>query len=134
MDLNYGDAAEAFRLRVRAFLAASWQPGERWGAELAAFTRAFRRAAVDEGFLYRSVPRRYGGSEQPVDAIAAQVIREEFVKARAPMEVPGNGVNMTVPTLLEWGTEEQRERFIRKTIEGHFLWGQGYSEPNSGSD
>lgn len=134
MDLNYGEDAEIFRRDVRAFLAAAWQPGVRKGADLADFTRAFRREAVAAGYLYRSVPRCYGGSEQPVDVIRAQVIREEFVRARAPMEVAGNGVNMTVPTLLESGTEEQRELFIRKTIEGDYLWGQGYSEPGSGSD
>jgi alkylation response protein AidB-like acyl-CoA dehydrogenase len=134
MDLSYGAEAEAYRGEVRAFLSAAWTPGERRGGELREFVRAFRREAIDRGFLYRGVPRRYGGSEQPVDVIKAQVIREEFGRARAPMEVGGNGVNMTVPTLLERGTEEQRGLFIRKTIEGDYIWGQGYSEPGSGSD
>lgn len=134
MDLGYGEAAEAFRKEVRAFLKETWQPAELRGGELREFVRGFRRAAIDRGYLYRSVPKRYGGSEQPVDVIRAQVIREEFAKARAPMEVPGNGVNMTVPTLLERGTEEQCELFVRKTIEGDYIWGQGYSEPGSGSD
>lgn len=134
MDLSYGAEAEAFRQDMRSFLAARWQPGERRKGELRDYVREFRRAAVDAGYLYRSVPKRYGGSEQPVDVIKAQVIREEFARARAPMEVGGNGVNMTVPTLLEKGTEEQRELFIRKTIEGDYTWGQGYSEPGSGSD
>ncbi|NCU10972.1 MAG: acyl-CoA dehydrogenase [Sphingomonadaceae bacterium] len=134
MDLSYGEAAEAFRKDVRGFLESHWQPGERRGAELKEFIRTFRRAAIDRGYLYRAVPKRFGGSEQPVDVIRAQVIREEFGRARAPMEVGGNGVNMTVPTLLEQGTEEQQELFIRKTIEGDYIWGQGYSEPGSGSD
>lgn len=134
MDLSYGAEAEAFRAEVHGFLADSWQPGERRGGELKEFIRAFRRSAIERGYLYRSVPKRYGGSEQPVDVIRAQVIREEFGRARAPMEVGGNGVNMTVPTLLEKGTDEQRELFIRKTIEGDYIWGQGYSEPGSGSD
>ena len=134
MDLSYGAEAEAFRADVRSFLAANWQPGERRKAELKDYIRAFRRQAVEASFLYRSVPKRYGGSEQPVDVIRAQVIREEFGRAHAPMEVGGNGVNMTVPTLLEKGTDEQRELFIRKTIEGDYIWGQGYSEPGSGSD
>jgi alkylation response protein AidB-like acyl-CoA dehydrogenase len=134
MDLSYGAEAEALRGAVRAFLEAAWQPGKRAGDELNRFTREFRRQAVDAGYLYRSVPTRYGGSERPIDAIAAQVIREEFARCRAPMEVRGNGVNITVPTLLEAGTEEQRELFIRKTIEGTYVWGQGYSEPGSGSD
>lgn len=134
MDLSYGEAAEAFRKEVRSFIKQAWQPGELRGAELKDHIRAFRRAAIEQGYLYRSVPKRYGGSEQPVDVIRAQVIREEFGRARAPMEVGGNGVNMTVPTLLEKGTEEQRELFIRPTIEGDYIWGQGYSEPGSGSD
>jgi alkylation response protein AidB-like acyl-CoA dehydrogenase len=134
MDLSYGAEAETFRAQVRAFLAAQWQPGDRRKGDLRDYVRTFRRSAIDAGYLYRSVPRRYGGSEQPVDVIKAQVIREEFGRARAPMEVGGNGVNMTVPTLLEKGTEEQRELFIRKTIEGDYVWGQGYSEPGSGSD
>ena len=134
MDLSYGEAAEAFRKEVRGFIKQAWQPGELRGAELKDHIRAFRRAAIEQGYLYRSVPKRYGGSEQPVDVIRAQVIREEFGRARAPMEVGGNGVNMTVPTLLEKGTEEQRELFIRPTIEGDYIWGQGYSEPGSGSD
>jgi alkylation response protein AidB-like acyl-CoA dehydrogenase len=134
MDLSYGAEAEAFRQEVRAFLVENWTPGDRRGGELKDFIRNFRRAGVEQGYLYRSVPKRYGGSEQPVDVIRAQVIREEFARARAPMEVGGNGVNMTVPTLLEKGTEEQRELFIRKTIDGEYIWGQGYSEPGSGSD
>lgn len=134
MDLSYGDDAEAFRGEVSAFLQEAWQPGERRKAELKAFIADFRRLATDRGFLYRSVPRTYGGSQQPVDVIRAQVIREEFQRARAPMEVGGNGMNMTVPTLLEKGTEEQKALFIRKTVEGEYIWGQGYSEPGSGSD
>lgn len=134
MDLSYGIAAESYREAVRAFLLENWQPGERRGKELSAYVREFRRLATGEGYLYRSVPKRYGGSEQPVDVIRAQVIREEFGRARAPMEVGGNGMNMVVPTLLERGTEEQKELFIARTIDGDYVWGQGYSEPGSGSD
>ena len=135
MDLSYGEAAEAFRAEVRAFLSSHWPPAaDLRGADLKAFIRAFRAAATEAGYLYRAVPKRYGGSEQPVDVIKAQVIREEFARARAPMEVGGNGMNMTVPTLLEKGTDEQKELFIRGTVEGDYIWGQGYSEPGSGSD
>jgi alkylation response protein AidB-like acyl-CoA dehydrogenase len=134
MDLGYGAAAESFRDEVRAFLRREWQPGGRSGAELRDYAGDFRRRAVAAGYLYRSVPKRFGGSEQPVDILRAEVIREEFGRAGAPMEVGGNGVNMVVPTLLDRGTEQQKERFIRPTIEGVYRWGQGYSEPGSGSD
>lgn len=135
MDLSYGAAAEEFRNEVRAFLKAEWTPAaELRGAELKAFVGAFRRKATEHGLLYRAIPKQYGGSEQPVDVIKAQVIREEFARARAPMEIGGNGMNMTVPTLLEAGTQEQKDLFIAKTMSGEYIWGQGYSEPGSGSD
>jgi alkylation response protein AidB-like acyl-CoA dehydrogenase len=66
--------------------------------------------------------------------VRAQVIREEFGRARAPMELGGNGMSMLVPTLLDRGTDWQRERFIQPTVEGDYRWGQGYSEPGTGSD
>jgi alkylation response protein AidB-like acyl-CoA dehydrogenase len=133
MDLSYGSEAEAFREQVRDFLMQRWRPTDK-GAALKTYIRAFRADAVEQGYLYRGVPRQYGGSEQPVDVIRAQVIREEFARAHAPMEVSGNGTSMLVPTLLECGTEEQKERFIRPTLAGDFVWGQGYSEPDTGSD
>jgi alkylation response protein AidB-like acyl-CoA dehydrogenase len=134
MDLSYGAEAEAYRKEVRGFLKARWQPGELSGKAFKQYLLEFRRDATDAGFLYRGVPKRYGGSEQAPDVIRAQVIREEFARARAPMEVGGNGMNMVVPTLLEKGTEAQRELFIRPTMEGRDVWGQAYSEPGSGSD
>ena len=135
MDLSYGEMAEAYRAEVAAFLLANWPPAaDLRGADLKQYIREFRTRATDQGYLYRAVPKIYGGSEQPVDVIKAQVIREEFVRVRAPMEVGGNGMNMTVPTLLEKGTGEQKDLFIRKTVEGEYIWGQGYSEPGSGSD
>ena len=135
MDLSYGEAAEVFRTEVRAFLSSHWPPAaDLRGADLKAFIRTFRTQAPDAGYLYRAIPKIYGGSEQSVDVIKAQVIREEFARARAPMEVGGNGMNMTVPTLLEKGSDEQKDLFIRKTVSGDYIWGQGYSEPGSGSD
>ena len=50
------------------------------------------------------------------------------------MEVSGNGMNMLVPTLLERGSDKQKELFVRPTMAGDYIWGQGYSEPGSGSD
>jgi alkylation response protein AidB-like acyl-CoA dehydrogenase len=134
MDLSYGTQAEAFRHEIRAFLKSAWQPGDLRKAELKAYVANFRLAATAQGYLYRAIPAQFGGSEQHADVIKAQVIREEFQRARAPMEVSGNGMNMTVPTLLEKGTLAQQELFIPKTMSGDYIWGQGYSEPGSGSD
>lgn len=134
MDLSYGSALEGARSRIRDFLIENWAPENRSGQELLRYTSAFRRRATEQGYLYRGVPRRYGGSEQPADLIRAQIIREEFGRARAPMEVPGNGTAMLVPTLVERGTEAQCARFIPPTLAGNYIWAQGYSEPGAGSD
>jgi alkylation response protein AidB-like acyl-CoA dehydrogenase len=129
MDLTYGPQYERFRTEVRSFLAEHWRPSG--GPADAA---GFRRAGVDAGYLYRSVPRRYGGSEQPPDVLKARVIREEFTAARAPLELKSLGTQLLVPTLLEAGAPWQRERFIEATITGQITWCQGYSEPGAGSD
>lgn len=134
MDLSYGAEAESFRTEVRNFLHDQWQPGTLRGAELKDYIRAFRLRATDAGYLYRAIPKAFGGAEQPTDVVRAQVIREEFGRARAPMEITGNGMNMLVPTLLERGTPEQQALFIRQTMAGDYQWGQGYSEPGTGSD
>lgn len=134
MDLSYGAEAENFREEVRTFLKEAWQPGERRKDDLNEYIAEFRLSATEKDYLYRAIPKQYGGSQQQADVLKAQVIREEFQRARAPMEIGGNGMNMTVPTLLEKGTEAQKELFIRKTMSGEYIWGQGYSEPGSGSD
>jgi alkylation response protein AidB-like acyl-CoA dehydrogenase len=134
VDLSYGAENEAFRDTVRLFLSDNWQPAALRGAQLSTYVRGFLRRAVDAGLLYRGIPKQYGGSEQPPDIIKAQIIREEFAALRAPMEVVGNGTSMLVPTLLDRGTQWQKEKFVRPTIEGDMIWAQGYSEPGTGSD
>ena len=144
MDLAYGPAYTAFREEVRAFLKKNWPVGDtaKLSPELQALAKlprverdkAFRQTAVAAGYLYRSVPRQYGGAEQEPDSLRADIIREEFFRMRAPMEVAGNGTSMLVPTLLECGAQWQKEKFVARTLSGEFLWAQGYSEPGSGSD
>ncbi len=131
MDLSYGVEYEAFREEVRAFIAGNWS---RRDARYPQRVTAFRLKATEAGYLYRNIPRRFGGSEQPTDVLRAQVIHEEFSGARAPMEIAGNGVRMLVPTLLECGASWQQEKFIPPTVRGEVDWAQGYSEPGSGSD
>jgi len=94
----------------------------------------FRRRAIEAGYLYRNIPARYGGAERDPDVLKAQIIREEFGNAWAPMEARGIGTMMLVPTLLERGEEWQKEKFVQPTIDGELNWAQGYSEPGAGSD
>ncbi|MBW2497219.1 MAG: acyl-CoA dehydrogenase family protein [Deltaproteobacteria bacterium] len=135
MDLSYGSEMDSFREEVRLFLAESWPPsGDEKKRSRAEQLRRFRERAVERGYLCRNIPKRYGGSEQEPDVLKSQVIREEFRNASAPMEPPGIGTMMLVPTLLERGEEWQKEKFVRATILGELTWCQGYSEPGSGSD
>jgi alkylation response protein AidB-like acyl-CoA dehydrogenase len=135
MDLRWGPGYEAFRAGLVEFLAAHW-PLRGAEAELpkAKQVALFRERAIERGYLARSVPRRYGGSEQPADALQAQILREEFARARAPGEARGIGPSMLVPTLLDCGEEWQKEKWVRSTITGETIWCQGYSEPGAGSD
>jgi alkylation response protein AidB-like acyl-CoA dehydrogenase len=134
MDLAYSSDHEVFRSEVRAFLRQHWAGQNRDRAKRKEEARAFRVAAVEAGYLYRSVPKVYGGSEQAPDVLKVQIIREEFERVRAPREVDGVGVTLLLPTLLEHGTEQQKAYFIPPTVTGEFAWAQGYSEPSAGSD
>jgi alkylation response protein AidB-like acyl-CoA dehydrogenase len=135
MDLSYGEELEGYRQEVTAFLGNHW-PLEGDEAKLDWNTQAirFRERAIAAGYLCRNIPKQYGGSEQESDVLKAQIIREEFGKAHAPMEPRGIGTMMLVPTLLERGEEWQKEKFVPPTIRGDVAWCQGYSEPGSGSD
>ena len=147
MNLEYSAEYKDFRAQVRRFLAEHWsredaarQPDPDGMAAFAGAVplderaTAFRLKAIERGYLYRHVPRRYGGGEQPPDPLKATIIAEEFRRARAPYEMVGQGPSMLVPTLLEHGTEAQKQRFIPGTLLGKIRWCQGYSEPGAGSD
>jgi alkylation response protein AidB-like acyl-CoA dehydrogenase len=131
VDLQYDAGQRAFQARVQQFLQQRWDPAQRRDPT---FVAAFRAAATAQGYLYRGVPRRYGGSGQPPDVVRALIIREAFAEARAPLEAPGNGVALVVPVLVEWGSEAQQQAFIPRTLTGEYRWAQGYSEPGAGSD
>ena len=135
MDLRYGPEYEAFRAEVRGFLAEQWPlKGEEAKRGLGEQGTLFRRRAIAAGYLARSIPRAYGGSEQASDPLRAAVIREEFMRVRAPMDPPGIGNMMLVPTLLEKGADWQKKKWVPGTMLGEISWCQGYSEPGSGSD
>ena len=73
MDLSYGSEIEEFRKEVQSFLAAHGPPtGEDAELSREEQTRRFREQATQQGYLNRHVPRQYGGSEQPPDALRAK--------------------------------------------------------------
>ena len=92
----------------------------------------WRRALGGKGWTIPTWPKEYGGGGLSMDE--TRVLQEELraIKARVPMG--GMGVSMIGPTLLEYGTEEQKLRHIPKIALGDISWCQGYSEPGAGSD
>ena len=94
----------------------------------------WQKVLIDKGFIARAIPEEYGGFGGETDIIKSRIIATEFSKAKIPGGMGGQGIDMLVPTLLEWGTEEQKQQYIQPTLHGEMIWCQGYSEPNAGSD
>jgi alkylation response protein AidB-like acyl-CoA dehydrogenase len=134
VNLEYGERYARLRAELREFLK-GWPPTEEEvGLPRAAQEARFRQRGVERGYVYRDFPRRYGGSEQPADALADAIIREEYRRAGAPGDILLQGPMLLAPTLLACGSEEQKQRFIPPTLRGEMVWCQGYSEPGAGSD
>jgi len=127
MDLEYTAEYREYREEVRRFLAG-------WPIEGEDAAALFRQRGIEAGFVCRNVPAEYGGAGQEPDALKDAIVREEFYAAGAPGDMTTQGAGMLVPTLLEFGTEAQKKRFIPEAIADRERWCQGYSEPGSGSD
>lgn len=133
MDLSYSKEYEDYREELRTFLAANWPLPDAIGG-FKERVAEFHRRAAKAGYVFRHVPLKYGGGEQAPDFLKSEIIKEEFRRADAPTEPEVIGINRVIPVLLQWGTEAQKDFFIPRTMSREFLWSQGYSEPNAGSD
>ena len=87
---------------------------------------------AERGWTAPTWPSEYGGGG--LSKAQAKVLQQELRRARMPAPLVGFGLVMIGPTLLEYGTEEQKRRHIPKIVSGEIRWCQGYSEPNAGSD
>ncbi|WP_067855892.1 acyl-CoA dehydrogenase family protein [Nocardia shimofusensis] len=121
-----------FRARLRKFLSTHAPgPRPRDPAVRVEWTKAWHATLVDHGYAGPSWPREYGGMELP---FARQIIyQEEIARARVPGPL-GTGLGIVAPTIIEYGTEEQKRRWLRPMLRGDVVWCQGYSEPGAGSD
>lgn len=133
MNLELDAAHRAFEDEVSRFLEqhrGAWpQPGAA-GADLL----AWQALLIEQGYAARTISRDYGGFGAEPDILNSRIIAEAFTKAGAPGPLAGQGISMLVPTLLELGTEVQKQQWIAPTLAGEVIWCQGYSEPGSGSD
>lgn len=135
MDLNFTESEEAFRREARAWLK-DHVPSERLPSgdtrEGFAAHLEWERTLFDAGWAAVAWPERYGG--RGATLIEWLVFEEEYWRAGAPNRVNQNGVFLLAPTLFSFGTEEQKNRLLREIAAARFLWAQGWSEPNAGSD
>jgi len=141
-DIDLHSEEEAFRTEVQQFLAENFPeelkgkgnalsaiegPDEENEAE-----RAWREAMGERGWGVPTWPKEYGGGG--LTRKQAAILNEELAKAGAYNPIGGMGVMMFGPTLLEYGSEEQKHEHIPPIARGEVRWCQGYSEPNAGSD
>ena len=94
--------------------------------------KVWREKVAQKGWIAPSWPAKYGGADM---SVAQQfIMNEEFAEAGVPSNVGGFGVMMIGPTIIEHGTEEQKEKYLGSILRGESIWCQGYSEPGAGSD
>lgn len=138
MDLTYPADAEAFRAQIRDWLEKNLPEG--WfepdftlsSEQRAAFNESWTEKLFEGGWICAGWPTEYGG--KGLSLLEQVVLNEEFAKAGAPMRADFFGDTLVGPTILQWGTEEQKREFIPGILRGSIGWCQGFSEPNSGSD
>ncbi len=138
MDLAYAPDVEAFRVEIREWLASNLPTG--WGSadfemtpeERKAFNEQWPKKLYAGGWICATWPKEYGG--KGLSTMQGVVLAEEFARLKAPMRADFFGDTLVGPTILQWGTEEQKQEFLPRILNGSVRWCQGFSEPNSGSD
>jgi alkylation response protein AidB-like acyl-CoA dehydrogenase len=138
MDLAYPPEAEEFRAEIAGWLRDNLPEG--WFEPGFSMTPAARKAFNEEwtaklytgGWICASWPAEYGG--KGLSLLQQVVLNEEFARAGAPLRADFFGDTLVGPTILQWGTEEQKQAFIPRILKGDIAWCQGFSEPDAGSD
>ena len=134
MDLTFSDSETAFRDELRAWFAANDPGPEPLHEEDLhyAWRRDFQRRLYEDGWAAPHWPVQYGGRGATLTQSA--IYFEELGRARAPLPANVLGLLLGGPTLMSWGTDEQKDRFLGPILSGEEIWCQGFSEPEAGSD
>src|ERR1700690_2773010 len=138
MDLAYPPEAEELRGVIRDWLSENLPDG--WGQpgfcmtpeERTTFNQEWTAKLFAGGWICASWPTEYGG--KGLSLLQQVVLNEEFARASAPLRADFFGDTLVGPTILQWGTEEQKKQFIPGILKGEISWCQGFSEPDAGSD
>lgn len=123
---------DTFDDEVNGFLDSLPAVIEKAGNDNIARAKAVRRALWDANLAGFGIPVQYGGRSEPADGARRL---QRLAKGRVPSEDGlGIGLNMAVPTILQFGSEELKKRFVPPALRGEEVWCQLYSEPGAGSD
>ncbi|WP_342363703.1 acyl-CoA dehydrogenase family protein [Terrarubrum flagellatum] len=139
MDFDWTEEDRAYRARIREFLKkelpSDWDEISRHGPgsrEQTEFSLQFCPKLAEAGLLVPHWPQEWGGGDRPT--WEHFILGEELWAAGEPRGAQYMNVNWIGPTLMRFGTEEQKRRFIPEMVAGKAIWCQGFSEPNAGSD
>jgi alkylation response protein AidB-like acyl-CoA dehydrogenase len=140
MDFNFSEADETFRREFRSWLDQNIPRDWRSDSEHSdpdtktefERRRAWHRKLYDAGWMCIHWPKEYGG--RGATLVQQFIYSQELDRAKAPPTVNFQGIARVGPTLMQWGTPEQKQRFIPKIPSAEEIWCQGLSEPNHGSD
>ena len=142
MEFNWSDEDEAFRHEFRSWLDKNLPKEHKHddglgmmredGADDWKRRLEWHRKMHSGGWVGISWPKEYGG--RGASLVQQLIYNEELARANPPMLVNGLGIMLVGPTIIHWGTEEQKKRYVPKILSGEEIWCQGYSEPGAGSD
>jgi alkylation response protein AidB-like acyl-CoA dehydrogenase len=135
MDLTFSDKELAFRDELRAWLSSNHPdaPPTDGGEDAQyAWRRDWQRHLYDAGWAAPAWPTEYGGRGATLTESA--IYFEEIGRARVPLPANVLGLLLGGPTLMVWGNNEQKERYLTPILSGEEIWCQGFSEPEAGSD
>ncbi len=133
MDLTFSEREMAFRDELRAWLESN-PPGPEPDGEDAhyAYRRDWQRRLADGGWAGVHWPTEYGGRGATMTESA--IFFEELGRSGAPLPANVLGLLLAGPTIMFWGTDEQKERYLHPILTAEEIWCQGFSEPDAGSD
>lgn len=136
MKLDYTPEQQAFRAEVRDWMEANVPSGPLPSFDLTQegfeAHRDWERTLNDGRWGMVTWPEALGGRD--LDLIRWLIFEEEYYRAGAPTRVNQNGIFLLGPTMMEFGTEEQKARFLPRMAAGDDIWAQAWSEPGAGSD